>query len=231
MKVRIYNKNLNPKFWTPQKALKAEIRTALVEIARQFISTAEINVHIKDILFIGSSANYNWTEFSDIDLHILIDISELDASREIADKLVKLLAKKWNQEHNIKIKGHNVEVYVQDFNEKNASTGVYSLTGNRWINEAEPKKIVLDKNLIRQKYESWKVRIHDAIRSRDLTKTKQMMKDLVNVRNVGLKSEGEFSTENLVFKILRQSGLIGQIKSSIQGMENKALSVTDIVRP
>jgi hypothetical protein len=161
----------------------------------------------------------------------LIDISELDASREIADKLVKLLAKKWNQEHNIKIKGHNVEVYVQDFNEKNASTGVYSLTGNRWINEAEPKKIVLDKNLIRQKYESWKVRIHDAIRSRDLTKTKQMMKDLVNVRNVGLKSEGEFSTENLVFKILRQSGLIGQIKSSIQGMENKALSVTDIVRP
>jgi hypothetical protein len=122
-------------------------------------------------------------------------------------------------------------VYVQDFNEKNASTGVYSLTGNRWINEAEPKKIVLDKNLIRQKYESWKVRIHDAIRSRDLTKTKQMMKDLVNVRNVGLKSEGEFSTENLVFKILRQSGLIGQIKSSIQGMENKALSVTDIVRP
>lgn len=227
MKVIIYNKNLNPEFWTENKQLRPEIRTALLKIASTFFKDIELNIHIRDILFLGSSANYNWTPTSDCDLHLLVDFNDLPMAPESAKLLTKTLAKKWNEEHNIYIKGHNVEVYIQDVQEENRATGVYSLTQNKWIKEAMPQNIVLNKNLIQSKYTTWVNRINSAITSNNSDKLKKTMEDLVKMRETGLSASGEFSTENIVFKILRQRNVIGKLKTAVQNLKNQQLSVKD----
>lgn len=231
MKVIIYNKNLNPEFWTNNKHLRPEIRSALLKIANTFFVDIELNLHIRDILFLGSSANYNWTPTSDCDLHILVDLNDLPMAPEKAKMLTKTLAKKWNEEHDISIKGHNVEVYIQDVQEENRSTGVYSLTQNKWVKEAMPQNIVLNKNLIQSKYTTWVNRINSAIFSNNAVKLKKTMSDLTKMRDAGLQAAGEFSTENLVFKILRQRDVIEKLKAAVQNLKNKQLSVQDAFDP
>lgn len=231
MKVIIYNKILNPEFWTDNKQLRPEIRTALLKIANTFFKDIELQFHIRDVLFLGSSANYNWTPTSDCDLHLLVDFNELPMAPEAAKLLTKTLAKKWNEEHNISIKGHNVEIYIQDVQEENRATGVYSLIQNKWIKEAMPQNIVLNKNLIQSKYTTWVNRINSAIFSNNLEKLKKVMSDLTKMRETGLSTAGEFSTENLVFKILRQRDVIGKFKTAIQNLKNKQLSVKDAYDP
>lgn len=231
MKVIIYNKNLNPEFWTPNKQLRPEIRTSLLKIANTFFKDIELKLHIRDILFLGSSANFNWTPTSDCDLHLLVDFNDLPMAPEAAKLLTKTLAKKWNEEHDILIKGHNVEVYIQDVQEENRATGVYSLLQNKWIKEAMPQNIVLNKNLIQSKYTTWVNRINSAIFSNNPEKLKKVMSDLTKMRETGLQASGEFSTENLVFKILRQRDVIGKLKTAIQNLKNKQLSVRDAYDP
>lgn len=228
MKVRIYNKNLNPEFWSENNALKPEIKTVLLKIAKTFINDTKLDVGIKDVYFLGSSANYNWTDISDLDLHILIDFSALKMSEEHAKMLTKTLAKNWNEENDVSIKNHDVEVYIQNVSEENRSTGVYSLIKNDWVKPATPLKIVLDKPLIQQKYTTWVQKIDKAIQSQNVVVLKKVLEDLVNMREIGLTAQGEFSTENLVFKILRQSGNIGKLKDSIQKNKNKNLSMKEI---
>ena len=231
MKVIIYNKNLNPEFWTANKQLRPEIRAALLKIANTFFKDVELQLHIRDVLFLGSSANYNWTPTSDCDLHLLVDFNELLMAPEAAKLLTKTLAKKWNEEHDISIKGHNVEVYIQDVQEENRATGVYSLIQNKWVKEAMPQNIVLNKNLIQSKYTTWVNKINSAIFSNNPEKLKKVMLDLTKMRETGLSTAGEFSTENLVFKILRQRNVIGKLKTSIQSLKNKQLSVKDAYDP
>ncbi len=231
MKVVIYNKNLNPAFWNENKNLLPMIRNALLKIAREFIKDIELKIHIRDIYFLGSSANYNWTPTSDLDIHILVDMNDLNASDELAKKITKTLAKKWNEEQEISVKGYNVEVYIQDISEENRATGVYSLISNKWVKEASPQNIVLDKNLIQQKFTTWVQKINNAIINQNPDRLKKILEDLVKMRDVGLSASGEFSTENIVFKVLRQRGDIKKLKDKIQQTKNSKLSVKDGFEP
>ena len=47
-----------------------------------------------------------------------------------------------NDQHDILVKGHDVELYVQDESEPHHSTGVYSLLSNKWIEK--PRKITVE---------------------------------------------------------------------------------------
>jgi len=227
MRIRIYNKTLNPAFWDDRKVLKPEIRIILLKIAKTFYTDVNLNAHIRDMLFIGSNSNYNWTPSSDVDLHILIDFNDIPMTSELAKEYTKTIAKKWNEENDVHILNHNVEIYIQDVSEENRSTGVYSLLTDKWIKEAIPQNIVLDRNLIQQKYTTWVDKINKTIKENNPTKLKKVLDDLVKMRESGLTAAGEFSTENIVFKILRQRGILGKIKSSIQNQKNKQLSLRE----
>jgi predicted nucleotidyltransferase len=231
LKVTIYNKDLNPELWTADKILRPEVRSALLKIGKQFFKDTELKVHIRDILFLGSSANYNWTPTSDVDLHLLIDFNDLKMAPDAAKEYTKLISKKWNEEQNIDIRGHNVEVYIQDVQEENKSTGIYSLITNKWIREALPQEIILDRNLIQEKYTMWVQKLNNAISSKNLLQLKTVMKDLVKMRETGLVATGEFSVENLVFKILRQRGIIGKLKDATKLLRSTSLSIKDGFEP
>ena len=205
---------LCPKFWKNQK-LNSEIRKKLLEIAQDFADGTPIEERIEDITFTGSLAGYNYYDGSDIDLHILVDFDEDD---EIIKDLMNALRINWNNTHDIKIIGHEVEIYVQDSNEKHYSSGVYSLSNNDWIEKPSKEEPKIDTAAVIKKAEGLSDEI-DALQN-DFDKEKyekvhnsvqRLRKKLKNMRSAGLEDEGIYSNENLAFKLLRNSGQISKL--------------------
>lgn len=215
MKRRIYNSTLNPALWNEDGTLKQDVNQNLVQIAKDFYEETRIKPTICDILLLGSSANYNWSSNSDIDIHVSIDFAQLKMSKEDAENYTNALKAKWNDAHDIHIKGHNVELYIQDINHKTHALGIYSLLQNKWL--VKPNKVIvkLDNNLIKQKYHDLASKILNAIKSKDINVIKSTLKDVYDMREAGLDIAGEFSTENIVFKLLRNNNYIDILKDSI----------------
>ena len=80
-----YKKELNPKFWSGE-TFDPTIRAKLLSIAEDFSDALRIEVPIDDIQLTGSLANYNWTEKSDLDVHVLIDFKKIDRNEELVKK-------------------------------------------------------------------------------------------------------------------------------------------------
>lgn len=224
MKVRIYNDILNPTVWEGFK-LNSEIKDRLLQIGKDFYTDTETDAPLKDILFVGSLANYNWTDKSDFDVHLVIDFKDVDENVELVEKLVNALKSKWNDAHDIHLKGHNVEVFIQDVTKVNRSTGVYSLMQDKWLSEPQKENVEIDKEKIQQKYNDYVTKINSGIKSQDIEKLKTIVKDVYDMRQSGLDKAGELSTENLVFKILRNRNYIEKLRTEINKLYDKALSL------
>ena len=226
MKVRIYNDILNPNVWDGLK-LKPEIKEKLLQIGKDFYTDTETDAPLKDILFVGSLANFNWSDTSDFDVHIVIDFKDVDENVELVEKLVNALKSKWNDEHDIHLKGHNVEVYIQDITKENRSSGVYSLIQDKWLTEPQKENVLIDKEKIQQKYNDYVRKINSSIKAQDIEKLKTIVKDVYDMRQSGLDKSGELSTENLVFKILRSRNYIEKLKTEINKLYDKAQSLNN----
>ena len=226
MKVRIYNDTLNPNIWDNLK-LKPEIKEKLLQIGKDFYADTETDAPLKDVLFVGSLANYNWSDTSDFDVHVVIDFKDVDENVELVEKLVNALKSKWNDEHDIHLKGHNVEVYIQDVTKENRSTGVYSLMQDKWISEPQKENIEIDKEKIQEKYNDFVRKINSALKAQDIEKLKTIVKDVYDMRQAGLDKSGELSTENLVFKILRNRNYIEKLKQEIINLYDKKQSLNN----
>ena len=226
MKVRIYNDILNPNVWDGLK-LKPEIKEKLLQIGKDFYADTETDAPLKDILFVGSLANFNWSDTSDFDVHVVIDFKDVDENVELVEKLVNALKSKWNDEHDIHLKGHNVEVYIQDVTKENRSSGVYSLIQDKWLTEPQKENVEVDKEKIQQKYNDYVRKINSGIKAQDIEKLKTIVKDVYDMRQAGLDKSGELSTENLVFKILRSRNYIEKLKTEINKLYDKAQSLNN----
>lgn len=226
MKVRIYNDILNPNVWDGLK-LKPEIKEKLLQIGKDFYADTETDAPLKDILFVGSLANFNWSDTSDFDVHVVIDFKDVDENVELVEKLVNALKSKWNDEHDIHLKGHNVEVYIQDITKENRSSGVYSLIQDKWLTEPQKENVLIDKEKIQQKYNDYVRKINSGIKAQDIEKLKTIVKDVYDMRQAGLDKSGELSTENLVFKILRSRNYIEKLKTEINKLYDKAQSLNN----
>lgn len=226
MKVRIYNDILNPTIWDNLK-LNPEIKEKLLQIGKDFYADTETDAPLKDILFVGSLANYNWSDTSDFDVHVVIDFKDVDENVELVEKLVNALKSKWNDEHDIHLKGHNVEVYIQDVTKENRSTGVYSLMQDKWLSEPQKENIEIDKEKVQQKYNDAVRKINSAIKAQSIEKLKTIIKDIYDMRQAGLDKSGELSAENLVFKILRNRNYIEKLKQEIINLYDKKQSINN----
>ena len=234
MKLRIYNKTLDPNIWNEGKILKPEVKESLLKIAEDFYSSTELKGDIYNILFLGSSANYNHTPNSDLDLHIVIDITEQNIPKEHSRKFMDGLASKWNTDHDIKVKNHPVEVYLQDISEPNATAelarpgaAIYSIFDDKWLVEPNPQNITIDADKIRKKYQELKSRIDLLIQTEDIEKLKTLMTSIRNYRNAGMMTGGEFSVENFVFKALRHSGALEKLKTAVTDIYDRKVSLPE----
>lgn len=225
--MRIYNSILNPDIWATENEIRSEIRIQLLQIAQDFYKSTELTVPIKDVLLIGSNANYNWTPTSDLDTHVVIDFKMLDMSPTDANEFTNLLKYRWNIEHDIHIKNSNVELYIQDVNANAVATGVYSLLNNVWIKKPLKEHIVLDKELIKKKYQDSVIKIKSAIHEKNLEQMKNILKDVYDLRQSGLHRAGEFSTENVVFKLLRNKKYLDVLRDGINNLYDKQVSLPE----
>ena len=125
---------LNEQVWLSPEQLRPEISVKLLEIAKNFLEGVGLDsIVIADITFTGSLANYNWSDYSDIDLHILVDFDQIDENTELVQEFFRGKIGVWNRMHDIRIYDHEVEIYVQDEKEKHVSSGVYSVMRDRWL--------------------------------------------------------------------------------------------------
>lgn len=210
--------DLNRDIWDENDKLKSEIAQKLLKIARDFYEGLDLQAPILDITITGSIANYNWTEKSDIDLHILIDYTAVNEDAELVKKYLSAAKTNWNKNHEIMIKDHEVEVYVQDSNEPHHSTGVYSILNDDWIIKPERAEFQVSEDDVKKKNQYFIDAIElinkikeDGRHEEAYGDSDRLAAKLRNYRQSGLETGGEYSVENLVFKGLRNSDYIGKL--------------------
>jgi hypothetical protein len=218
-----FHDKLNPKLWNGTK-LRPEVRDQLIKIAEDFLQ--ELGVHdldVKDITISGSNAAYSYTKYSDLDLHILVDMGNLPVD-EVYKEL--FLAKKtiYNESHDIKIHNIPVELYVQDSREPVVSLGEYSVMNDQWIKIPTKRRSDFDQTATKIKYEKLLSLIEIALKSRKYSKVKHIIDTIKRYRQAGLDKGGEFGPENLAYKMLRSQGFITKLYDLRDKLHSEKLS-------
>jgi len=228
---------LNPKIWDnpedPKKAkMKPKVKQALMKIANEFIDYLGDDAFVEDITLTGSLSNFNWSEYSDFDLHVIVDFERFEKEEETYKELFNLKKQVFNDKHDIKIFGYDVELYAQGSEEKHESSGVYSVMEDKWLNQPEKLKVNIDKSVIEDKVKNWNEKIENALeelKGDDLGKGKKKIEDLKtklkDYRKSGLDKDGELSYENLTFKFLRRNGMIEKLFNTYNNYMDKELSI------
>lgn len=214
------NKTLNPKIWQGDR-LDPAVTSKLKEIAEAFKEFVGVELDAIDYTITGSNANYTWTDYSDLDLHIIVSGTPSDEQRELYNAKKAL----WGDQHNITVKSLPVECYIQGEDEPHHSTGVYSIVKNEWIVEPKKTKPSVDDAAVEAKKDSIMHDIEIAMLSKDLAKMRAVKEKITKMRRAGLERAGEWSTENLVFKILRNLGIIDHLSERIRELEDQELSL------
>jgi predicted nucleotidyltransferase len=160
--------SLNPKIWEnpedPKKSkMVSKVRKGLMKIANEFIDYLGEDAFVEDIVLTGSLANFNWSEFSDFDLHVIVDVDKFGKQKDTFKELFNLKKQVFNDKHNIKIFGYDVELYAQDQTESHKSSGVYSLMEDKWIHTPVKDKVQIDRDVIESKVKNWHEKIDNAI--------------------------------------------------------------------
>jgi hypothetical protein len=230
-------KDLNRDIWGNNNKLKPEISEKLLRIANDFYRKLDLPAPILDITFTGSMANYNWTDLSDIDLHIVIDYQEVNDDTELVKNYLMEAKSNWNRAHEIEIKGHEVEIYVQDSNEPHHSTAVYSVLNDAWVIKPMRKTFEVSEDAVRQKTEHFVKMIGNIERrfaegkyEETYGDSDRLRKKLRNYRQAGLESGGEYSVENLVFKALRNSEELGTLSDLKKNSYDAMMSIEEVKR-
>ena len=223
-----FHRRLNPRIWGRDEHLLPEVRERLLAIAadfQEFLGVEDLNV--EDITISGSNAAYSYTKNSDIDLHLVVEMPDDPVYQELFS------AKKYqyNDEHNIRISGADVELYVQPADQAHHSQGIYSVKNSDWISIPQRKRARIDDACVRDKVADLDARIHDAVRSGDESKIAALADKIKAMRQAGLEQQGEFGCENLAFKMLRNSGCIKLLWDARRAAQDRELSLREADRP
>ena len=182
----------------------------------------------------GSLSNYNWSQFSDVDLHIVSDFDNYGENKELYEDLFRLKKNYFNLMHNIKVKGFDVELYVQNATEAHFSSGVYSVLNDEWLEKPTKEEVIIDNKKLKEKTEKWMSIIDELIDNVDdeeIEDAKEMIskhkEKLRNYRTSGLKEGGEYSYENLVYKVLRRNGYLEKLQNLENDIIDKKLSLKE----
>ncbi len=219
----IFHDDLNPKLWENGK-LKGLVRYKLLQIAEHFINFIDIpSIRLQDVTLSGSNAAYTYTQNSDIDLHLVVNVPPAEESH--LKPLFDAKKNQYNYNHDIKIDGIDVELYVQPSTDEHHSAGIYSVLDDQWLSEPEQKKVNIDDTDVELKVENYQNKIKRALRSKDLDEVVSVNDELKKLRKSGLEREGEFSVENIAFKVLRAQGWIDKLRQHYYDLEDVSLSL------
>jgi GNAT superfamily N-acetyltransferase len=226
---------LEPQIWS-NDTLEPKVQKKLLKIANAFIKDVKIpkGTKIKDIIFTGSLANFNWSKFSDIDLHVVLDFNQFDGDKNMVQDYFDAQRKLWEKEHDIKIFDYPVQPYMQDSNQELVASAIYSIVKNKWIKKPKQEKFIPDKSLIKQKAHQFIKKLKEIqieYKNQNFNLVIDLVTNLKNkikqMRNAGLDKGGEFSLENLVFKTLRRTPFLDILDSFKAKAYDKTMSLDE----
>lgn len=225
------NDELNPKLFDEQGLLKEDVRESLINIATTFIEDIHENnipIDVMDIWMVGSNASYNYTDNSDIDVHIIADMEDSDCSGLLS--LVYNYAKSdFNSKHDITVKGIPVEVYIEGVNSTSITNGIYSLLQDEWVKY--PQEVEVDMSIdvtTTDEYKNLKFDIEHALSSDNKDEVQETINSLYRLRQLSLATDGEFGVGNLMFKSFRNDGSLEKLKERKRELVDKELTLEQL---
>ena len=224
--IEISNK-LNSKIFDKSNNMIEEVRDKILEIVSQFVEDLGIQLNIVDVRLVGSNASYNYTEHSDLDIHIVSNFDLISLDTNIIQVLYDLERRKFNSKYDIKIKGLKVEIYVEDIKSGPTSNGIYSVLNNEWVKFPEKikAKYSLDTSLEVSKLVP---QINNALKSDSAEDVERLINQLYLMRKNSIAVDGEYGLYNQVFKDLRNLGLIDALKIRRDELISKDLSLESL---
>ena len=228
---------LSPEVWDKNGddyKMKSDIQKRLMEIANDFYDFLGVDIPLLDVTLTGSLSNYNYSKYSDFDLHLIVNYDDIDADHELVEDFFSMKKTIWNKRHDITIKDYEVEVYAQDAGETHLSTGVYSVMNDEWLVKPEKTNTKVDKNEVYKKSKSWTKQIDNIEKLYNKSKHNQVIKlidklkeKLKKYRGIGLEEGGEYAIENLVFKVLRRSGYIERLNDMKEDSYDEKMTIKE----
>ena len=226
--------HLQPEIWRDKK-MWPDVRERLLEIAEDFIEGLDVEVTIEDIRLTGSLANYNWSPYSDVDLHIVVDFAKIDEDSQLVKSFFDASRARWNSLHAIDIHGFEVEIYVENIGDVHYSSGVYSIIDDKWAAEPFPQDIDIDFLTARKKSDDIETIInligrmiergHLASSLKSIERVKQK---IARMRQAGLSSpQREYSPENIAFKILRRNDALAHLSQMRRDAYDRHMSLRE----
>ena len=225
------HERLNPKLFNRhgnEYFLKSLVRQKLLEIADAFktrLAEDDLDLHIIDIQFVGSNASYEYTEYSDIDLHLVSNFSLHTCDPALLQIALNAEKSNFNSAHNILIKGIPVEVYVEDVNAGTISNGIYSVKYNKWIKFPVKEQFTTSKVSTEPYLSRWKNLIYNALSRNNSQEIENILDRIYLMRKNSLASAGRLGMGNIIFKELRNMGLIDQLKDAYVDAQSTELSL------
>lgn len=219
--------------WEKDGTLKLAVRDRLLEIADDFWDTIDIDwIEPDGVLLVGSICNYNWSAFSDIDLHLVVDFKEIHKNADFVQDYFNEKKKDWNNTHDeLEIMGFPVELYVQDVNAQTESTAIYDLEEDEWVKEPNPDefepigdkkeriKVIASKIMTKiddmEEYFNLQTDLHKIEMLGE--KVNGLLDNIMAYRKKSLAKDGEMSEGNIVYKTLRR----GEYLEKLWSMQSK----------
>ena len=188
----------------------------------KFLNVPKLN--LRDITISGSNAAYGYSDSSDVDLHLVVDMPH---DKPELSELYKAKKNQYNFTYNIQLKGIDVELYVQDVQELHHSAGIFSVLNDRWVSKPKHQPPNIEDTEVESKARNYSAKISQAMRANDLNTARDTMSDISRLRRAGLEQGGEYSVENLAFKLLRNRGKIDKFRKFITDLESQTLSLKE----
>ena len=239
IKSLVPKERLHPSFWNHKMILNDAVQQKLLQIANDFFQSLDLprSAKLKDIIITGSLSGYNWSKYSDIDLHIILDFSDVDINEDLVKEYFGGKIFVWNNKHNIKMNDHEVEIYVQNEKEPHISDSMYSVKNNKWLKKPVKSEFTIDLDITTKKTNQLIDQIERVFDLFELKKypksldaAKRLKEKIKNMRNVGLKEDGIYAPENLTFKMLRRTGYLKLLYKLIDISYDRIMSLHKDIR-
>lgn len=225
----IIHDTLNKKLFSDDDKLLPEVRDKILDIVTQFLDYTELDLNIADIQLVGSNVSYTYSDDSDLDVHIITNFDLIDAPEELLQSLYNAKKSQFNDKFDIKIRGIDVEMYIQDINAGIHSNGIYSVLDDDWIKFPEKITGVTQYDFTNE-INYWKQIVSDVLARKDQEEISDTINKIYMIRSNGLAKDGEFGKGNQLFKEIRSSGLLDQLKDALIDVMSSKLSLEELSR-
>jgi hypothetical protein len=218
-----FHRELNPRLWQANRLLP-RVRRQLIVIARDFVAYTKQQFPVADIVVAGGQANYTYTPHSDLDLHLVVAFDRLRCGDELRD-LLDTVRLRYNDKFAISVLGIPVELFVEDTGSPPVSAA-YSVLTDRWLRPPSKKMPQFDRKSVEKRVILFQKLLKQAEKHGDCDSLQRVLQLLSRYRKISLKMAGtEFAEGNLVYKILRNRGLLAGARLRWQQLKGRELSI------